>query len=515
MSDKSNRITMSLRNAKMSLFFYFIMLVVNIVSRKLFIDYLGDTLTGLTTTMQFTVGLLNMADIGIVTAISCALFTPIYNDDKKEIQRIISLFNYLFKIVGSFIVIVGGILIFFMPYFIDGNVENKDIYLSFMTFLFTTSLSYFVNYKQQLLMASQRTYIVTAIQNTVLLLKIFAQIAIVVYIINGVYYYWLLAEVVFAIIYSVLIEVRVRREYPWLKPSFKEGSRIRRDYKGLFNNLKQIVSHKFANVILTQTDSIVIAYTISLVTVTYYYNYTMIISKLLTFVSSLVSGSWASVGNLISEDNKAKAKVVFYQYNSIVMFLGGVLCLCVYALADSFIIVWIGDEYVLGNNVFVFMIVSLYVSVMRVPLTVFLNGYSLYKDTWSAWLEAGLNLIISVYGSIHYGLIGVVLGTTISTFIVTFLWKPYFLYSNGLKLKVVGYYKEQMRFMLPLLVLFVVANTFKDYVFDNCNSMIQFMGVALIVFVLTVIVYGAITYLLCKSFREVLNLFVQRFFMKR
>ncbi|MFI3261470.1 MAG: hypothetical protein R3Y26_01040 [Rikenellaceae bacterium] len=517
MSNKPNRMTMSVRNAKVSLFFYFAMLVVNIVSRKLFIDYLGDTLTGLTTTMQYTVGLLNMADMGIVTAISCALFTPIYNDDKYEIQRIISLFNYLFKIVGTAIIAVGGILVFLMPLFIDEDIENKTIYLSFLTFLFTTSLSYFVNYKQQILMASQRTYVVTAIQNTVILCKIFSQMAIVYYVPvgEGAYYYWLLAEAVSALIHSLMIEIKVRYDYPWLKPSFQEGYAIRKEYKPLFKSLKQIVSHKFANVILTQTDSLVIANVISLVTVTYYYNYTMIISKLLTFVGSAFSGSWASVGNLISENDKEKIKSVFYQYNSIVMFLAGVLCLCVYLLADPFITAWIGEEYVLGKGIFVFMVVSLYVAIMRIPLTVFLTGYTLYKDTWSAWLEAGLNLVISIYGSIHYGLIGVVLGTTVSTFVVTFLWKPYFLYANGFKINVGGYYKEQAKFILPLLALYYLSNFYvEQYVVDNCNTLVDFFIFAVVLSVSISVVYGLMVYALSKSFRKISNDFLRRTFKR-
>lgn len=507
---------MSIMNARTSLFFYFVMLIVNLVSRKIFIDSLGDTLTGLTTTMQFTVGLLNMADIGIVTAISCALFTPIYSDDRNEIRRIISLFSYLFKIVGAFIVVIGGVMMFLLPRFVESEVDAVAVYVSFLTFLFTTSLSYFVNYKQQLLLASQRTYVVTSIQNSVMVIKILVQIWVVKFVVADVYYWWLFVEAFFAVIYSVLIEWKVRRDYEWLKPSFVEGWRIRGDYKELFSNLKQIISHKFANVVLTQTDSIVIAYTISLVSVTYYYNYTMIISKLLTFVSSLVSGSWASVGNLISEGKTEKVRRVFYQYNSIVMLIGGVLCVCVYLLADPFIVAWIGEEYVLERKVFIFMIISLYVAVVRIPLTVFLNGYSLYQDTWSAWLEAGLNLVISVVGSFYFGLIGVVVGTAVSTFIVTFCWKPYFLYKNGFNNSVREYYIEQLKFIAPVL-LFLVLGVFyaESYILERCKTMLDFVIYAFVLFVGVSVVYSAILFALSSNFRSIVIILFNRSLRKR
>ncbi|MFI3268687.1 MAG: hypothetical protein R3Y51_08235, partial [Rikenellaceae bacterium] len=189
--------------------------------------------------------------------------------------------------------------------------------------------------------------------------------------------------------------------------------------------------------------------------------------------------------------------------------------LCVYFLADSFISVWLGSEYILGKGVFSFMILSLYVAIMRIPLTVFLNGYSLYKDTWSAWLEAGLNLAISIYGSIHYGLIGVVLGTTISTFVVTFLWKPYFLYTNGFKINVVAYYKEQAKFILPMIILFVLGKFFiESYILENCKTMYEFIAYAVVLFVLASLTYGLVIYTLSRAFREVTNLFIERIFRK-
>lgn len=502
----TERLRYSIRNAKTSLVFYFIMLLVNLFSRKIFLEFLGDTLNGLTTTMQFTIGLLNMADIGIVTAISCALFQPVFNNDKEEINRIISLFCFLFRIVGFVIIGIGMIILFFLPMWVKEEVPTPILVVSFLTFLFTTSLSYFVNYKQQLLLASQKTYIVTRIQNSVIILKILAQVIALKYLGQG-YLTWLGIEAVFAVLYSVVLEWKVRKEYPWLHPSYALGKKIRREYKYIFRNLKQIVSHKFANVILTQTDSIIIAHVISLVTVTFYYNYAIIITKLTSLIGALFSGSWAGVGNLISENNRQKTILVFKQYNAITFFLAGVICFCVWLLADPFISVWIGDKYILDNRIFIVMVISLYIAIIRQPLTVFLNGYSLYKDTWSAWCEAGMNLLISIIGGIHFGLFGVVLGTAISTGANTVLWKPYFLYREGFKESCKEFY---FTFAKYLGILIVLITGFKillsEIIVIECKNLFDFCIYGIIIFTGFSLIYGSILYLSSSSMRSAASL---------
>lgn len=505
----SERITHGIRNARTSLAYYFIILVVNLVSRKIFLEYLGDTVSGLTTTMTYTVGLLNLADIGIVTAITFALFKPISEDNKTEINRIISLFCFLFRWVGLSIIAIGVVLIFFIPSFVGNQVPIIMGVASFCTFLFTTSLSYFVNYKQHLLTASQKGYVIVRIFNLTTIAKIGAQMAALVWLGMG-YYSFLALEVIFAILYSIILERKVKRAYPWLKPTYALGRKIRKEYKQIFKSLKQIISHKFANVVLTQTDSIVIAQFISLSAVTLYYNYAMIISKLTTLITSLFSGSWAGVGNLITEGNKKKTYLVYRQYTAVTLFLAGVLCGAVWFLADPFITVWLGGRYVLDSNIFLMMIASLYVALLRQPINVFLNGYALYRDVWSAWLEAALNIVISIIGSIYWGLVGVVAGTAISTALIVLGWKPYFLFKYGLEERVRHFYLTLLKYGTVLVLVEYVIKVGVDMVGYSCSNLFNFFIYAAIITGAISAFYGLIIYSISPSMRSVVRIFINR-----
>lgn len=62
---ESSRTAKSIKNAKVALIFYFINLVLQFFSRKVFLDYLGAEVLGLNTTAQNLLGFLNLAELEV------------------------------------------------------------------------------------------------------------------------------------------------------------------------------------------------------------------------------------------------------------------------------------------------------------------------------------------------------------------------------------------------------------------------------------------------------------------
>ena len=57
----------------MALVFYFINLILQFFSRKIFLDYLGAEVLGLNTTATNLLQFLNLAELGVGAAIACTL----------------------------------------------------------------------------------------------------------------------------------------------------------------------------------------------------------------------------------------------------------------------------------------------------------------------------------------------------------------------------------------------------------------------------------------------------------
>lgn len=103
MANQESRVKKSLLNARVNLVFYFLTLALSFFSRKIFLDSLGADFVGLTTTLQNLLGFLNLAELGIGSAIGYVLYKPLFEHDEGKINEIISVFGYLYRWIGFII----------------------------------------------------------------------------------------------------------------------------------------------------------------------------------------------------------------------------------------------------------------------------------------------------------------------------------------------------------------------------------------------------------------------------
>lgn len=78
MAERESRIKKTLLNARVNFIYYFITLILSFFSRKVFLDCLGADFVGLTGTLQNLLGFLNLAELGVGSAIGYLLYKPLY-----------------------------------------------------------------------------------------------------------------------------------------------------------------------------------------------------------------------------------------------------------------------------------------------------------------------------------------------------------------------------------------------------------------------------------------------------
>lgn len=184
-------------------------------------------------------------------------------------------------------------------------------------------IGYFANYKQTLLGADQKNYVVTAYFQTGNIVKVLIQMASAYY--TGSYYLWVIIELTFGIIYSIILNWKINQVYPWLRSEVRLGKQLFKKYPEVMKYTKQLFVHRISTFVQFQTTPFLVYAFVSLQTVAYYGNYTIVTDKVSQLLNNLLSSTGAGVGNLIAEGNKEKIEHVFWELISI-RFLLRVFC---------------------------------------------------------------------------------------------------------------------------------------------------------------------------------------------
>lgn len=504
-----SRVKKSLLNARINLIFYFLSLILAFFSRKIFLEVLGDDFIGLTGTLLNLLGFLNLAELGISTAIGYVLYKPLYEFDKNRISEIISVFGYIYRQIGLVILCAGCILACFLPFIFPNNVFNlKIIYFAYFSYLTSSLLGYFINYKQTLLGADQKNYVITAYFQSAVLAKTILQIGIVHYTRN--YYLWLFAELLLNISYSFILNWKINQVYPWLKTSIIQGKTLFKQYPEVMKYTRQLFVHKLGGVVQCQTAPFLIYTFASLKTVAFYGNYTIIIEKINILVNNLLSSTGAGVGNLIAEGDNKKIKEVFWELFSIRFLIAGIISFALYQLTTPFISLWLGKEYLLPRCILVMIIINSFINYTRGATDQFLNGYGLFYDTWAPLTEACIYLCIAIIGGALLGLPGVLFGGILSQFLIIGIWKPYFLYRQGFKISVLHYWVGFLKHLFIILIpVPICIHLFPIEKFSPSESYLQWIYYASIIVGNYSLLTGILLYIFTPGIKMTLKRFLK------
>ena len=447
----NSRTAKSLRNAWVALLFYFLNLLLQFFSRKIFLDYLGSEVLGLNTTAQNLLGFLNLAELGIGSAVAYNLYKPLFEGNRQVVNEIVSIQGWLYRRVAYMVLAGACVLMFFFPWiFAKAQVPLGYAYGSFAVLLVSSLLGYFVNYRQIVLAADQQQYRLTYSTQSVRIIKVILQILAVRFLSHG-YVWWLVLELLMAVLSSYVLDRCVRKVYPWLQTAICKGADLQKHYPSIITKTKQIFFHQIATYVLTQTSPLIIYAYASLTLVAVYGNYLLIINGITQLMGALLNGIWSGVGNLVAEGNKERIRSVFWELTVFRLWLASVACFGLYMLGHSFITLWVGAEYVLPQSAYILLIGITFIQLSRTN-EVFISAYGIFQDIGAPVVETLLNLGLSVGLGYFYGLTGILSGVLISLLVMVVGWKPYFLYRYGFK-ESVGEYVWRYTKMLCLIAI--------------------------------------------------------------
>ena len=134
-------------NAVRNIFFGIIQKTVNIsmsfITRTVMIETLGANYLGLNSLFTSVLQVLNLAELGVGSAMIFSMYKPIAEDDKETICALMELYRVYYRIIGLLILVAGLGITPFIPMLIKKDIPHGvNIYILYMMNLGSTVLSY-------------------------------------------------------------------------------------------------------------------------------------------------------------------------------------------------------------------------------------------------------------------------------------------------------------------------------------------------------------------------------------
>lgn len=424
------------------------------VARTYFIKYLGTNNLGYDALFSNVISVLSIADLGITTALTYALYSPLFERNYNKVAAITFFFKRIFICIGLFLLGVSLCVSPFVSYFVKLDVEVDKIFLQriFLLYAINSFSSYFFVDMRTLLIADQNSYIVSIVDSVI---KVCAKIIqIYVLIRYSEYILYLIIEVILGIFSNIFLKCIARKKYN-LRKYYGSYNLTTKEKKGLFSNAIYISLNKLASTGINCTDNILISVLVGTGILGIYSNYNLIIGTGYALIDKLVIGVTASLGNLFVEKSKVKQEGIIYDLQFIDAFFSSIVFVFLLNFVSDIVRIWLGRDMLLDQWTVFVVCLNQYFFMARKTLEIIMQSKGNFKELVPVKIiEMVINLIISVILAAKYGLIGVFIGTTVSL-LISFAISIKILIGDIFGFNLISYVKNQVIYFLINLICFM------------------------------------------------------------
>ncbi|MCD7824186.1 MAG: oligosaccharide flippase family protein [Oscillospiraceae bacterium] len=470
-------------------------ILVPFIIRTIFIRTLGIDYLGLNSLFTSILQVLNLAELGVSSALVFSMYKPIAEDDHEKICQLMNLYKVYYRIIGLIVLGLGLILLPFLPKLISGDVPSDiNIYVIYLMNLASTVLSYWLfAYRNSLFTAHQRNDIV----NTITVFTSFTTYALqIVALLTFKNYYLYLAINIFGqILLNIVTAIASKKFYPQYKP---EGRLPKEERKAIMRKVRDLFTAKVGGVINNSADTIVISAFIGLELVAIYQNYYYIVSSIMAFFTIFFSACTAGIGNSLIVRGEEENRQLLFNINHINFMALNFCCTSLVCLYQPFMKLWVGEEYMLDFSFVILFALYLFAEEISRPMIQFKDAGGIWKeDRFRPLTAAIVNLTLNLILVQFIGLYGIVISTIASILFIAFPWLVYNINKCMFRLNVKRYL---MRFGIYAIVIIFDATV--TYLIANAVTIES--GILTLVFraILCIIVPNALFMLFFSKTKE-------------
>lgn len=496
----------AIKNISSSLLLQIMTVICGLILPRTIIKTYGSNVNGLISSITQFLAYITLLEAGIGPVIKSVLYKPIANKDKTQIEKILKSAQKFFNIISYIFITYLIILCFIYPIFVNNEFSFEYTVSLILIISISTFAEYFFGMVYKLyLQAEQKTYITANIQTlTVLLNTMFSVILIKMG--TSIQVVKLVTAFIF-VLRPLLQNMYVKKKYNINLKEVKEKYELKQKWDGLAQHIAAVVHGN--------TDVTILTIFANTAEVSVYTVYLFIVNGIKNLVQAFTGGIDATFGDMYANDEHEKLNESFKNYEFFYYTIITIVFSCTLGLILPFVQVYtngITDVNYYRPVFGILIVCAEYMWAIRLPYSSITLAVGHFKETQKgAWLEAIINIVISIILVQKFGIIGVAIGTLIAMTIRTI---EFMYHTSKYILKRKQVYSIVHSFVTVIQTVIIYSFIYlltKKIVF---TSYIQWIKYAIIAGLISCVVTMLINCILYKNeTKETINI-IKRYFSK-
>lgn len=456
---------------------------------RLLISTFGSEVNGLTQSIADFIGYISLLQTGVGSAIKATLYKPLAKNDHKTLSIVVKTTErFFYKIAIASVAYIVILALVFQPALAKNFDYSFTLLLVVIIGLSTAAQYFFGITSQMLLEADQKSYVYSIVQMGTIVLNTVAVIVSVkfgasVTVVKAV-------SALFFVIRPIVLCVYTRCHYKLDQHVASDNSYIKQRWDAFGQGIAFFLHSK--------TDIFVLTIFTSYTDVSIYSVYALVTRGLSSLLNSFEKVIRSPLGNILANDEKENLKRTFNSYLTLMHILVTILFATATVTVFDFVKIYtikVQDAIYIQPLFGIIIIAAEALYCLRLPYYSVIYAAGKFKETnRSAYIEAVINILVSIVLVYKFGLVGVAIGTFTAMLYRTIAFIA-FLSKNILDLNII----YQVKRYIITAIAYVLGVFLLSKISISDNSYVSWAFFACIVFILMSILTFAINILLDKN----------------
>ena len=395
-----------IRNVAFSLLLQFLTIISGFVVPKIIMTAFGSDVNGLVSSITQFLSYITLLEGGLSGVVTASLYKPLQENDFPKVSGIINATERFFRQLSLiYLVYVLAVAVIY-PLFVKTPFTYGYVLALVCALAIGIFIQYFFSLTYRLLLnADRKVYIVSAAQALFVLVNMLLTV-LLVNVFRDILMVKLIGALVF-VLQPIVYRIYVNKYFTLDKTVAPDNDALKQRWDGFGQNIAYFIHNN--------TDIVIITLFAGLTTVSVYSVHLLIVNALKSVFIAIASAIAPSLGKVVAQGDVEKSNKAFDLYEFAVTALATLMFTCGIILITPFISVYTADitDASYYQPVFaVLLMLAEMIYCFRDPyVTVSYMAGHFRQTAKFSYMEAIVNIVLSLLLVNRFGLIGVAVGT--------------------------------------------------------------------------------------------------------